>query len=79
MIYNILKNQKHVREYNSTVNIPTSLIDSILKTTEWIEFEKFEGPQTCYNTCRKNKKESEIQTLKMIDTKTNKIIFKDQR
>jgi hypothetical protein len=64
-----------ISDYNS--------IEEILKTTEWIEFEKnlkeHKGPQTCYNTCRKNKKESEIQTLKMIDTKTNKIIFKDQR
>jgi hypothetical protein len=31
MIYDTLKNRKHVREYNSTESVPISLIDSMLK------------------------------------------------
>jgi len=47
-------------------------IDEILKTKEWKRFKKnLEnniGPKACWETCRKNKPENDIQTLTSIDT-----------
>jgi hypothetical protein len=64
-----------ISDYNS--------IEEILTTEEWINFEKnlknHKGPPACFYICKKDKNEKDIQTTKMIDTETKKIVFKDRR
>lgn len=52
-----------ISDYNS--------IDEILDTEEWRNFEENlrnnRGPQACWNTCKKDKSQKDIQTLTVIN------------
>jgi hypothetical protein len=58
-------------------------VEEILSTNEWISFldglKKNEGPDECFNTCNKHKLEKDIQIIKEINLKENKIIRIDSR
>jgi len=58
-------------------------IKDILNTQEWQEFyqnlKNHQGPAACYQTCRANKKDCDIQKLEKINPTTNEIIFSNKR
>lgn len=64
-----------ISDYNS--------IEEILVTKEWKEFEEnlrnHKGPHACFHTCRKNKEEKNIQSIKLIDTQNDKVVYEENR
>jgi len=58
-------------------------IEDILQSKQWKRFkknlEKNIGPFSCNFTCRKDKKDKDVQVLKKIDTKENKLLHNQRR